>query len=207
MASCAADSVLVVNLTQSSIFGSVPYNFTPGNVGFVNFAMTAGGLIGLFTAGPLSDWVAKKMTARNNDLREPEMRILAIIPYFCVMVLGVLLVGLGYRYKWPWEAATIFGYTCAGVQVVALPTIAIAYAVDCCKPVSGEILVITTVVKNTLGLSMSFWVPKLTPTQAVFTLFGLTVFACLLGIPIYCFGKRLRGYTRNARVHRMETIM
>jgi MFS family permease len=203
----AASSVLVVNLTESGIFGAPPYNFTPGNVGFVNFAMIVGGLLGLGTAGPLSDWVAKKMTARNNDLREPEMRLLAMIPYFCVMALGIIVVGLGYQNAWPWEAIAIFGFTCIGVQVIALPTIAITYAVDAYKPISGEILVITTVFKNTVGFGMSWWVPTLTPTQAVFTIFSLNASACLLGIPIYFFGKRLRGYTRNSKVHQMEAVM
>lgn len=203
----AANTVLVVNLTQSEVFFGPPYLFSPSQVGFVNFALIAGGLFGLVTAGPFSDWVAKRLTLRNGDVREPEMRLWAIIPYFVIMVLGCIVVGLGYKYQWPWEAIVIFGYTCIGVQVVALPTIAVAYAVDSYKPISGEILVITTVWKNTFGFGMAWWVPDLTPFQSVMVLFAINAGACLCGIPIYFVGKRLRKITRNSKVHGFEAIM
>jgi len=203
----AANTVLVVNLTQSPVFFAPPYLFSPSQVGFVNFALVAGGLFGMVTAGPFSDWIAKRLTSRNGDLREPEMRLWAIIPYFFVMVLGCIVIGLGYRYQWPWEAIVIFGYTCVGIQVVALPTIAVAYAVDSYKPISGEILVICTVFKNTFGFGMSWWVPTLTPFQSVMVLFAINAGACLCGIPIYFVGKRLRKITRNSKVHGFEAIM
>ena len=152
-----------MNLTQSGVFSAPPYNFIPGNVGFVNFAFFAGGLFSLITAGPFSDWVAKKLTIRNNDLREPEMRMMAIIPYCVITVLGCVIVGCGYQNGWPWEVIIIFGDTCIGIQVIALPTIAVAYAVDSYKPISGEILVICIAFKNNFGFGMSWWVPELTP--------------------------------------------
>lgn len=31
--------------------------------------------IGLVTAGPLSDWIAMRLTLRNGGIREPEMRL------------------------------------------------------------------------------------------------------------------------------------
>lgn len=203
----AANLLLAINLTQSGVFSVPPYNFSPGSVGFVNFALAVGGFIGLFTAGPMSDWLVRKLTARNNDVREPEMRLLAMIPYFAFMVLGCAVVAAGYAYLWPWEAIVVIGYGCVGLQVIALPTIAVAYAVDSYKPISGEILVICTVMKNTFGFGMSWWVPKLTPTQGVLVLFACNAAACLLGVPIYIFGKRLRAWTRNNRVHGMEAVM
>lgn len=203
----AANTLLVMNLTQSGVFSAPPYNFSPGNVGFVNFAFLAGGVFSLITAGPFSDWVAKKLTIRNNDLREPEMRMVAIIPYCIIMLLGCIIVGCGYRNRWPWEAVIIFGYTCIGIQVIALPTIAVAYAVDSYKPISGEILVICTVFKNTFGFGMSWWVPELTPLQSVMVLFACTSAACLVGVPIYFFGKRLRTITKDNKVHGFESIM
>ncbi|KIM94687.1 hypothetical protein OIDMADRAFT_135589 [Oidiodendron maius Zn] len=203
----SANTLLAMNLTQSPVFAAPPYHFTPGEVGFVNFAFVVGGMIGLITAGPLSDWVAKRLTVRNNDLREPEMRLWAMVPYFAVMVLGCIVIILGYHNQWPWQAIVAFGYTCIGLQVIALPTIAVAYAVDCYKPISGEILVICTVFKNTVGFSMAYWVQDLTPANAVLVLFATNAGACLLGIPIYFFGKRLRRFSQNSAVHLMENVM
>jgi len=203
----SSNTLLVMNLTQSPVFAAPPYLFSPGDVGFVNFAFVGGGLIGVITAGPLSDWVAKKLTIRNNDLREPEMRLWAMIPYVIAMVLGCIVIILGYKNAWPWQVIVVFGYTCIGLQVVALPTIAVAYAVDCYKPISGEILVICTVFKNTFGFSMAYWVQDLTPANAVIVLFATNLAACLSGIPIYFLGKRLRKFSRNSKVHSMENIM
>lgn len=203
----AANTLLAMNLTQSPVFAGPPHNFSPGSVGLVNIAFIVGGLFGMSTAGAFSDWVAKKLTKRNGDIREPEMRILAMIPYFFIMVIGCVVVALGYRYGWRWEVIVLLGYTFIGIQVVALPTIAVAYAVDCYKPISGEILVICTVFKNTFGFGMSWWVPELTPTQSVLVLFACNAAACLCGVPIYFWGKQLRRYTRNSKVHGMENIM
>src|SRR5271163_479067 len=88
--SWSASNFLVVNLTQSQVFAAPPYNFSPQNVGFTNFAVFGGALFGLATAGPLSDWVAMRQTIRNNGIREPEMRLLALIPYTVLLFLGSL---------------------------------------------------------------------------------------------------------------------
>jgi hypothetical protein len=101
----------------------------------------------------------------------------------------------------------IVGYTCIGIQVIALPTVAVAYAVDSYKPISGEILVICTVFKNTFGFGMSWWVPELTPIQSGMVLFACTTVSCLVGLPIYFFGKRLRMITKDSKVHGFEATM
>ena len=41
------------------------------------------------------------------------------------------------------------------MQVVAIPTIAITYAIDSYKPISGEIMAIATVAKDTFGVSQN----------------------------------------------------
>jgi MFS family permease len=108
--SWSASNFLVVNLTQSQVFAAPPYNFSAQSVGFTNFAVYAGALFGLITAGPLSDWIAMRQTIRNNGIREPEMRLLTLIPYTVLLFLGSLIVALGYQYQWPWEVIVIVGY-------------------------------------------------------------------------------------------------
>lgn len=62
---------------------------------------------------------------------------------------------MGVQDKWPWPAVVVVGFGLVGVQVVAIPTIVITYAIDSYKPVTGEIMVIATVCKNTFGVSLS----------------------------------------------------
>ena len=121
----------------------------------MNFAILVGALIGLFTAGPLSDYVSSRSTRRNNGIREPEMRLPAMIPYIIIMYLGNIVVAVGYQHHWPWQAIVLIGFTCAGIQVAALPAIASTYAVDSYKPVAGSLFVSITVNKNVWGYGFS----------------------------------------------------
>jgi MFS family permease len=100
--SWSCSSFLTLNLTQAQNFAAPPYNFSSRNIGFMNFAILVGALIGLATAGPLSDWVSMKATKRNGGIREPEMRLPAMIPYVIIMYFGNIIVSVGYENKWPW---------------------------------------------------------------------------------------------------------
>lgn len=92
----AANCLLALNLTQSQVFAAPPYLFNPGQVGYVNFAFVVGGIIGLVSAGPFSDWVAIRGAKRNGGVREAEMRLWALVPY-----IGICLVGMTVRISFP----------------------------------------------------------------------------------------------------------
>lgn len=91
-----------------------------------------------------------------------------------------------------------------------MPTIAVAYAVDCYKPMAGEIMVVATVVKNTIGFSMSYWVASLGARRGLvapaMVEFALTLGPMLLGAPLYFWGKRLRRFTRNSAFHQWSEM-
>lgn len=106
--SWSASCFLTLNLTQSQVFSVPPYNFKPLVIGFTNFAILAGGIIGLFTAGPLSDWISMQLTKRNRGIREPEMRLLTMIPYVVVMIIGNFVVAYGYQNQSSWKASSSF---------------------------------------------------------------------------------------------------
>ena len=106
--SWSASSFLTVNLTTSQVFAAPPYNFSAQSVGFTNFAMLAGALLGLATNGRLSDWIAARATKKNRGIREPEMRIPTLIPYVLIMLLGNFVVAFGYQNHWDWKVSTIF---------------------------------------------------------------------------------------------------
>jgi hypothetical protein len=101
--SWSASSFLTLNLTQTQVFAAPPYNWSSTKIGFTNFAILIGGLIGLFTAGPLSDMVAAWLTKRNRGIREPEMRLLTMIPYVIIMIIGNVVVAIGYERSWDWK--------------------------------------------------------------------------------------------------------
>lgn len=101
--SWSASCFLTVNLTQAQAFSEPPYGFTPQKIGFFNFAVVIGQLLGLATAGFLSDWVSMRATRRNNGIREPEMRLVAMLPYVLIMIVGNFIVAFGYQQHWDWK--------------------------------------------------------------------------------------------------------
>jgi hypothetical protein len=89
-----ANALLVVNLIQSQALAAPPYNFDPASVGYANFALVVGGIIALVCAGPFSDFVAMRATKKNHGIREPEMRLPALIPFVAAALVG-LVVSIG----------------------------------------------------------------------------------------------------------------
>ncbi|KAJ9617883.1 hypothetical protein H2204_013352 [Knufia peltigerae] len=158
-----ACALLVLNLLESPAFSGPPFDFAPSSVGYTNFALMGGGIFGLFTAGPLSDWTSMVLTKRNRGVREPEMRLLSLLPFVLIGLIGMTVSALGFQHKWPWEVIVIVGFGFSGTMVMAIPTIGITvtfgadtsdpqYAVDSYKPVAGEIMVVATVLKNTFAV-------------------------------------------------------
>lgn len=85
----AANALLAVNILQSPGLSAPPYNFTPAQVGYANFALVVGGVFGLAVAGPWSDYVSRKATKRNKGIREPEMRLVSLSPFIAVVIVGL----------------------------------------------------------------------------------------------------------------------
>jgi MFS family permease len=205
--SWSCSSFLTLNLTQSQNFAAPPYNFSSQSIGFMNFAILVGALIGLATAGPLSDWVSMRATKKNGGIREPEMRLPAMVPYVVIMYLGNIIVSVGYEKKWNWAVIVIIGFTCAGIQVAALPAIASTYAVDSYKPVAGSLFVSITVNKNVWGYGFSKfitpWSEEVGFIPPIMTNASLILLWCLFGILFYYKGKTFRRWSKNSTVHRM----
>ena len=70
-----ANVSLALNITQSQVFAAPPYNFSPSQVGFANFALVAVAIVGLGLGGRVSDWWSMRRTRANEGVREPEMRL------------------------------------------------------------------------------------------------------------------------------------
>lgn len=135
--------LLALNLTQSQVFAAPPYNFSPAAVGFVNFAFVVGGIIGLCTAGPASDWLSLKLARRNGGVREAEMRLWILIPYIAICLVGMTVcspkcytagkdangkqvTAVGYQRHWAWQIIVVIGYGFVGIEVVSIPAILIS---------------------------------------------------------------------------------
>ncbi|KAK1816520.1 hypothetical protein LTR12_009111 [Friedmanniomyces endolithicus] len=205
--SWSCSSFLTLNLIQSQAFAAPPYLLNSQDIGFMNFAILIGAMIGLGTAGPFSDWVSARATRKNGGIREPEMRLPAMIPYVLIMMLGNFVVAFGCQQKWPWAAIVVIGFTCAGIQVAALPAMVTTYAVDSYKPVAGSLMVAFTVNKNVWGYGFSefinTWIAEKGYVPPIMTNMALITLWCLFGFVFYFYGKTFRRWSKNSSVHRL----
>lgn len=201
-----ADLLLLFNLTESLLLTSPAYRFNPGQVGYTNFAFFVGGVIGVATAGPFSDWLARRSTRKNNGIREAEMRLPALIPFVCFFIISHVVGAVGYSRTWPWPAIIVCGFGFSGLAVTSIPAISIAYAVDCYKPISGEIMVVGTVLKNVLGFCLSYWIFHIATADGFVTVymiqFAVDMLPVVLTVPLYFYGKNIRRMTKNSNIHR-----
>lgn len=82
------------------------YGFKPWQSGLCFVAALIGAFIGIFAGGHLSDWIADRQTQRNGGVREPEMRLPAILVSVVTAPLALILYGVGIEYKLHWICPT-----------------------------------------------------------------------------------------------------
>ncbi|OBT63514.1 hypothetical protein VE03_08085 [Pseudogymnoascus sp. 23342-1-I1] len=207
-ANLASNTLLFLIMCQSQALAAPPYLWSAQSVGFSNFSPLIGAVVGLAIGGTLSDWVAMKATVRNKGIREPEMRLPTLLPFLAANVIGMIMIGFGFQYGWRWEAPVIVGYSLVGLSSSVIQTIVITYAVDCYKPISGAIMNLATVLKNMFALGMSYyinnWIISSGYLPPMFMMMGLTVGFGLIGVVVFMkWGKTMRTWTRNSKVHQM----
>ncbi|KAJ5746508.1 major facilitator superfamily domain-containing protein [Penicillium odoratum] len=196
------------------------YGFQTYQTGLCFTSSIIGGLIGIAFGGILSDKVANYFTARNGGIREPEMRLPALIITIILGPLSLILYGVGLQEKLHWIVPTLsFGIcehinfaillcwlTFLGVNfvIVQATTVTLVYAIDSYRPIAGEVIVTQMAFKAAFGFLLFFytnpWIAKdgfLTSTGAMAGILGAVI---LGGIPMYIWGKQIRHSTLRWRV-------
>ncbi|KAJ5640016.1 uncharacterized protein N7484_007878 [Penicillium longicatenatum] len=138
---------VILGALVAQLFSPQPYNFSSGSQGLMFISPLVGSLVGTYLCGPLADRTATWFTARNNGVREPEMRLPTCIIAAFLTFLGALISGLTYNFKTHWAGPIVgFGVLSAGAQMGA--TLAISYSLDCHRELSAEIMVTISCLKS-----------------------------------------------------------
>ena len=82
------------------------YGFEPWQSGLCFIGALLGAFFGIFAGGHFSDWIADFQTKRNGGVREPEMRLPAILVSVVTAPLALVLYGAGIQYKLHWMCPT-----------------------------------------------------------------------------------------------------
>ena len=77
-----------VSYSFPTIITAPPYNWPIANGGLCSIGGALGVLFGL-PIGPISDHIAARLTRKNNGVREPEMRLVALAPAILLTPAGI----------------------------------------------------------------------------------------------------------------------
>ncbi|CAI7667778.1 unnamed protein product [Penicillium palitans] len=171
------------------------YGFEPWQSGLCFISGIIGCFLGTFAGGPFSDWVADVFTRRNGGIREPEMRLPAIIPSLIGCPLGLVLYGVGIAEGWHWMVPTV-GLGFLSFSITQGTNVSFVYCVDCFRPVTGEVTVTQLAFKSCFGFLLSFytnpWIEQSGYKGAFCAMAGISAAFISGFIPLYFWGKAIR---------------
>lgn len=171
------------------------YAFEPWQSGLCFIAALMGAFIGIFAGGHFSDWIADTQTQRNGGVREPEMRLPAILVSVITAPLALVLYGVGIHYKLHWICPTI-GLGLINFSIVQATNVSLVYTIDCYRPVAGEITVTQMGFKSAIGFLLSFytnpWVQQSGYLKSYGAMAGISGGIIVLGVPFFFWGKKIR---------------
>lgn len=188
-----------IGIILAAVFIGPPLFWDEVNTGYAYTGAFIGALVGFVIAGALADWSAKYMTKKNNGVYEPEFRIILVIPQLIFGCSGLYLFGITTTkladYSW---VLPILGF---GLEVGGMVIGAVAaslYIVDAHREIAIEAFTCILIFKNffTFGLTFSAyeWIVHAGPHKTFLWISSIQVVVCLLGIPMYVFGKKNRSF-------------
>lgn len=98
---------LVAVSSNVSVAFSNTYGFNTWQIGVSMISGAIGSIIAIWFGGPLSDKVADHLTRRNGGIREPEMRLPAMVVSLVTGPLALILYGIGIGQKLHWICPVI----------------------------------------------------------------------------------------------------
>ena len=208
--------IVAVTSNVASAYATA-YHMKPYETGLCFIAAIIGALIGIFCGGYLGDKTADFFTKRNGGIREPEMRLPAMMFSLISTPLSLILYGIGIQYKLHWMCPTV-GLALLNFSIVQGTNVALVYTIDSYRPIAGEITLTTMAFKCKLlalsphqysflnndeiaafGFLLSFytnpWIEKSGYLNAYGAMAGISAAVLIFWVPLYIWGKRVRHAT------------
>ncbi|KAK3352813.1 major facilitator superfamily domain-containing protein [Lasiosphaeria hispida] len=192
-----------IGVIMAQFFLATPLWWDEVNTGYAYTAAFIGAILGFIIAGALSDWSARYMTKLNGGVYEPEFRIILVIPQMILGCAGLFGWGitvdglLHSEYPYP-VPLTFFALEVAGMVIGAVASS--LYIVDAYRDLAIEGFTCMIIFKNIFSFALTFkafdWlVANRSKAAPLFNALGaVQLVVCLSSIPLYIYGKRLRGY-------------
>jgi hypothetical protein len=186
-------AIVSVTSNVAIAFGQT-YYFGPGLTGSCFIAAVVGSLLALL-GGWATDKYSTKRTHDNGGIREPEMRLLPILPALITTPLSLVLYGVGIQHGLHWICPTI-GLALINFSAVWATTNAMVYMIDCLKPLAEESVTSVLAYKAAFGFLLSFytnpWIALVGYQDMFGTFAGISTFCIALVFIFMIWGKPIR---------------
>ncbi|KAM0246720.1 hypothetical protein ACHAP5_004491 [Fusarium lateritium] len=190
-----------IGVIVAAMFIGSPYYWDEVNAGYTYVGPFIGAVLGFVLAGLLADSSVKYMTKLNKGIYEPEFRILLVIPMMIIGGIGLYgfaLTAPGViekKYSYP-VPLVFFGFEVAGMVIGAVSSS--LYIVDAYRDLTIEGFTIMIVFKNFFSFVLTFfafdWINEGGIERTMISIASIQVGVCLLSIPMYVYGKRVRAF-------------
>ncbi|UPK99501.1 hypothetical protein LCI18_010436 [Fusarium solani-melongenae] len=190
-----------IGVIVAAIFIGPPYYWGEVMAGYTYTGAFIGALAGFILAGLLADSSVKYLTKLNKGVYEPEFRILLVIPMMVIGGIGLYGFGLTagkvlegrYTYHVP---LVFFGFEVAGMVIGAVASS--LYIVDAYRDLTIEGFTIMIIFKNFFSFVLTFfaynWINDGGIERTMISIASIQVGVCLLSVPMYVYGKRVRAF-------------
>ncbi|KAJ6512696.1 MFS general substrate transporter [Mycena sanguinolenta] len=187
-------------VTVSIIFSQPPYSFSPASVGLTYVGPLISAFIATVLAGPLTSYCARVLSKRNKGIFEPEFKLWPIILYIIFGTMGFVGFGMCLQRGLPWIGPVMFT-SIANFGIVMGSTAAISYVIDSHRHTADAALGSLIVHKNVWSFGLTWnivdQVLEFGPQKVFSVVGGVLACTCLLTIPMYIFGKRVRSFVHR----------
>jgi hypothetical protein len=188
--------IISSTIIQHQILLFAPYNVKPNILSYLTLPGSAVNLVTALFAGTLSDWLIQFCARHNNGIYEPEFRLFMLIPATICTSTGFAILGPLYHAE-----ARVWKIVAAGLCFHMAGPFAssgtIPYIFDTMQNASTEAFVTVSFFRHAfILLAQSFiplWLEQRGPLHLFRTLLIVNICIALSAIPMYFFGKRLRG--------------
>jgi hypothetical protein len=188
--------IISATLIQHQLLLFAPYNMKPDILSYLSLPGSAVNLVTALFAGALSDWLIQFISRNNNGIYEPEFRLIMLFPATICTTLGFGLLGPLYAAHAPvWKlvvAGLLFHMAGPFASSGTIP-----YIFDTMQSASTEAFVAISLFRHIfLLLATSYipvWIEHSGPLKVHQTLMVVNLCVASTAIPMYFFGKRLRG--------------
>ncbi|GKZ33452.1 hypothetical protein AbraIFM66950_003349 [Aspergillus brasiliensis] len=180
--------------TITSVFEGT-YGFSTGLAGLAYLGIGVGFFIGMTVVAITSDRMVVKLTARNNGVFQPEMRLPTMIIFACLLPISFFWYGWSAKYEVMW-IVPIIGMAPFGIGMLGVYMPIQTYIIDCYPAYAASANAALTATRSLVGAVLPLAGPKMFSSLGLGWGNSLLGFLALAFVPVPIlfnrYGQRIR---------------